>query len=292
MKTKVTEIPLWNRVMTLTRPGGDDPAPSVAGLVQSCAAFSERTVFRYRIGGRSPKPFNGALVEIEGMFDESRRAMERGRDLPVVLATDRQVPFLTLSFAQDPLSPKQPHHKVEISFDLSRPLVGPRGHFTFDELIAFFTVCISGFRPATGSIYDSQLLEIVVSTMTREAMIRQLPPKEHSYIPVSPVVEAVPRELVERLARLRHPTTFDITHIPEAVFWINYWGPKQLVAVGEARIRAAPWAFIAPHPSGGLLLASQRDAFDALNTNHLSQLALIADAIDLHSIQGNHHKRK
>jgi hypothetical protein len=32
--------------------------------------------------------------------------------------------------------------------------------------------------------------------------------------------------------------------------------------VGAQRIRTAPWACIAPHPDGWLILASQREAFD------------------------------
>jgi hypothetical protein len=292
MERSPTEVPLWQRSMVLVRQSRGHQAAPLQRLVQACAAFSERTTFRFRSRGRGLTPFSGTSAEIEQMLAEELRARGRGRDAPFVLATDRHDPLLILSYLRDPFTPSRPHYKVEISFSLERPLVGPGGHFTFDELGALFATCISGYQAATGAIYDSQLLEIVRSTVTREAMMQQLPPKEYQYIPVSPAVQAVPRSLVERLARIRHFMTFDITGVPEAVFWINYWGPQQLVSVGEHRIRAAPWAFIAPHPDGGLILASQCEAFDALNPDHLERLANIADAIDLYTVQGESRKRR
>lgn len=287
-RSRRTEVVLWSRSMSLIRERDNTPAPNIQAVVQRCAEFSERTIFRFKALGRRIETFSGTLSEIEEMVENLYRGIEGGESLPFVLITDRRDPLLTLSVIEDPLSPSQPYHKMEIFFNLKRPLVGPSSHFTFEELMVLFSRCCQGFEAATAAIYDSQLLEIVTSEITRHAIMLQLPPNEHKHIPISPIVQALPKEIVERLARLRHPLEFSTTKVPEAVFWINYWGPKQIANVGESRVRSAPWEYIDSHPSGGLILASQKEAFDALNLKHLEKLAKIADAIDLYSIQGKH----
>lgn len=278
--------PLWIRSLVLLRPAGGPAIELLARLTTACAAFSEATAFHFCGAPHRAKAFQGTAAEIERLIVQARRASGAGQDLPVFFWTDKENPRVSLSLGREFHAPRRQYDKVEFSFALDRPLVGEGGHFSFDELIRFFSICVDAWQAATGAVHDSQLVEIAANRITVEEMKRQLPPSEHKYIPRSEVVRSVPKDLAERLGRYRHPKGFDVTLIPEAVYWINYWNQRQVDHIGKERVLAAPWALQQPHPCGGYVLASQTEQFDALNPRHLEKLAAIVDAVDLFNAQG------
>lgn len=280
-----TDPPLWHRGLSLLRRSDRGTPRQIAELVRASNLFSALTTFRVRNTGTRFEEFAPSENAVAKAFAEISQGASRGLDLPFVLGTDRKNPALTLSYHRDPIAVRGAYDRVQIDFDLSRPLVGEGGLFTFPDLIKYTALCAEGFDAATAAIHDSRLFELVSFGYTSEMSKRQLPPSEHKYIPVPDIVKVTPTELVRRLSRVRHPSSFDLTRIPPAVFWINYWSAQQVKAVGESRVRSAPWEFIAPHPRGGLLLATQKKQLDALNPNDLERIAKIVDAVDLWSVQ-------
>ena len=285
-----TNTPLWHRSLNLLRRADRSVARHVSELVEASNYFSDATKFRVRNTGRRFQEFDATKESVEHAFGGAGKSAGRGGDLPFVLATDSSDPALTLSYLHDPLAVRGAYDRIEIGFDLSRPLVGPGGIFTFPDAMKYTARCVDGFDAATAAIHDSRLFELVATGYTLEMSKSQLPPSQHKYIPIPEIVKITPPELFRRLSRLRHPTSFDLTKVPPAVFWINYWNAEQVKSVGEDRVRSAPWGFIAPHPRGGLLLASQQEEFDALKLEHLERIARIADVLDLYSVQGRKHK--
>jgi hypothetical protein len=279
-----TPPPLWHRSLNLLRKAGS-PARHISDLVRASNSFSDATRFHVRLNGTGFRDFDATTESVERAFEEAGKSASRGIDLPFVLGTDRKDPALTLSYLYDPLAVRGAYDRIEIAFDLSRPLTGPGGIFTFPDMMKYIAVCVDGFDAATGAVHDSRLFELVASGYTLEMSKNQLPPNQHKYIPVPEIVKVTPPDLFQRLSRVRHPSSFDLTRIPPAVFWINFWNTQQVRSVGEDRIRSAPWEFIAPHPRGGLLLATQKEEFDAMNPKHLERIARIVDGLDLYSVQ-------
>jgi hypothetical protein len=285
MTAQRPEPPLFHRSLNLLRRGSQDLAQRLTDLVLASALFSEETTFRIRSLGMRNDDFDGSASEVERALEEAAQATKSNHDKPFVLGTARENPALILVYYADPMAVKGSYDRVEIHFDLSRPLLGNSGLFSFGNLMKYIAVCVDAFDAATAAVHDSRLFELVASAYTHEKSMQSLPPSEHKYIPVPEIVEITAPALVERLSRVRHPTTFDLTLIPPAVFWINYWSARQVQALGADRVRKAGWSFLAELPGGGLLLASQREEFDALNQEHLETLAKLADRLDLYSFQ-------
>jgi len=260
-------------------------AQRLTDLVAASALFSEETTFRIRSLGMRYEDFDGSAAAVEQALEQSLQAAKSDYDRPFVLGTARENPALILVYYADPMAVKGSYDRVEIHFDLTRPLLGDSGLFTFGNLMKYIAICVDAFDAATAAVHDSRLFELVASAYTREKSMQSLPPSEHKYIPVPEIVEITAPALVERLSHVRHPTTFDLTLIPPAVFWINYWSAKQVQAIGVDRVRQAGWSFLMELAGGGLLLASQREEFDALNREHLETLAKLADRLDLYSVQ-------
>jgi hypothetical protein len=281
-----TEPPLWHRALALLRRADRHIDRDLFRLLDASARFSERTAFRVRAKGASFEDFALSIEPVRVMLKESQQT-----GVPFFVATDRQNPLMSLTYYRDPLAPRGAYDTVEIRFDLSRPLVGSGGLFSFADLMKYIGLSVDTFEAASAAVHDSRLLELIASGYSREMAKQQLPRSEHKYLPVAEIEKVTPPQLVRRLSHYAHPMSFDATKIPQAVFWINYWDHTLVKSVGEDRIRAAPWGFIAHHPRGGLLLATQREEFDALNVDHLERIARIADALDLYSLQTGRHKR-
>lgn len=279
---------LWERLLVLTRPAADEIGPALAGLVRALAELGDRTALLYRAAGFRTRRFGGGAAEIAELLELQSASRDFEEEAPFVLLTARRNPLFTLRYGPDLLSPGEPYHRVELSFSLDRQLVGPGGHFSFDELLDLFAVAVEGFGAGFGAVLDSRLLEIVHARITVEEMRRRTPPEHHGEIGEPPVYQDVPRALVDRLARIRHPIYFDLHQVPPAVWWINYWTPDQLAAVGEEKVRSAPWARIREHPSGGLVLVALDEPLVATNNEHLQRVAAVADVLDLYAAQEPH----
>jgi len=280
-------LPLFHRSLNLLRRGGNDVVRRLAELVQASALHGSKSAFHVRALGMRFQDFDGSAKSIERALEEGREATRADRDLPFVLSTARNDPALVLSYFRDPMALRGSYDRVEINFNLSRPLIGDGGLMTFAGLMKYVALCVEGFDADTAAVHDSHLFQIVGSAYTRQMSMRNLPRSQHRYIPVAEIVERTPVDLVKRLSHVMHPTSFDLTKIPPAVYWINYWSAKQVKTLGEDRVRGAGWGFLVEHPRGGLLLASQREEFDALNRDHLENLARIADRLDLYSVQSS-----
>jgi hypothetical protein len=283
--------PLWHRALTLLRRADQHIERHLTELLEGSALFGERTAFRVRAKRGSFEDFAGSIESIRQTMEETQQAARRGVDLPFVLGTSRKDPMMTLSYQRDASAPRGAYDTVDIGFDLNHPLVGDNGHFSFTDLMKYIGLAVDTFDAASAAVHDSRLQELVTSTYSREMAKSQLPPSEHKYLPVAAIEEITPQQLVRRLSHYAHPSSFDATKIPQAVYWINYWDRTLVKSVGEDRIQAAPWAFVAKHPRGGLLLATQKEEFDALNKEHLERVAKLADALDLYALQTAKRKR-
>jgi hypothetical protein len=283
-------LPLLKRSMMLIRRASADIASHIEQLVRAAGLFSDRTAFRVRRTRTRTLEFRGSREEIETALEESRLAARAERDEILALGTSAAEPLLILTYLRDTMVSSRQYDTVDIAFNLERPLVGSGGHFSFGELLKFFAVLVDAFDAGTGSIGDSQLLQLIGYAYTQKALKAQLSRAELKQVSVPDIVQAAGPEIVARISRLQHPTSFNVLEAPAAVRWINYWGPRQVRAVGPERIRKAPWGFQAEHPGGGMLLASQEVQFDALNLQHLERIAAIVDAIALHEVQKKHQK--
>ncbi len=280
-----SSVPLWHRALHLLRKADKAPAQHVADVIAASNSFSDLTRLNVRNTGTSVRDFSASLEAIEAALQATVASARTDVDLPFVLGSDRTTPALVFSYERDPLAFRGSYDLADINFTLSRPLIGPGGLFTFADLMKYTALMVEGFDAATASVHESRLFELIASTYSTEMAKSQIPRSEYKYLPVSEIVRVTPPALVKRLSHVRHPTSFDLTRIPPAVFWINYWNPRQVKAVGEDRVRSAPWAFVAEHPRGGLLLATQTEEFDGLNRDHLQRVARIADTLDLYAVQ-------
>lgn len=281
-------FPLYERKIVLTRPGGDDLRQPLLALIRACGEADARLALRYRARGFRRVAFKGSAEEVAAALRAQRRGQEAGDVAPFFLTSAGSDPLLTLYASAEPLSPGVPHHKVELQFRTDRHLVGPDGHFGFDALVGLFGRVVEAFGAGYGAVTDSQLMEIVNARIAVEEMKRRIPRERHHQIGRPDFGGKVPRALAQRVARVQHPLYFDIHEVPPAVWWINYWSPRQLRAVSVERVRAAPWARVLPQPSGGLILVAVDEPFDATRTDHLERIAQIVEALDLHTVQGRY----
>lgn len=298
------EFRLWERLFRFTRPSVDPLVPAVTGLVRAAAQFSERTRFTVTLDERGARKFDGTEESIhrvlrssmqrfggpgfKGIADPEALLEVEGPVSAFALATDADEALIVLRYMPDPLAPAGSNHLVEFSFDLDRPLVGPAGHFSFDELWRLFAAAATGFGARWGAVLDSQLMEIVNWRIANEESLRRLPRSERKHFHTDWPYSQVPGTLVERLSRIRHPLYFDLHEVPPAVWWLNYWTARHVAAIGEERVRAAPWARIEEQPDGALLLATQEEAFDATNTVDLERIARILEMLELYDVQGRY----
>jgi hypothetical protein len=275
----------------MLRPVDRRAGQCLAELLKASALFGERTAFRMRATEDSFEDFTASNESVRQIFEELDRAGYLEMGFPAMFATTTDDPLLTLTFERQTLGSLRPHDRARISFNLDKPLVGNGGIFSFAELMKYVGVCVDAFDASSGAIYDSRLQELVSSVYLREKAKRESPPELYEDWPTPAIQEFTPRELARRLSHYADPASFDVAKIPTAVFWINYWNRTLVESVGEDRVRSAPWNLIVDHPRGGLLLATQREEFDALNEEHLERIARVADVLDLYTLQTGKRKR-
>jgi hypothetical protein len=99
------------------------------------------------------------------------------------------------------------------------------------------------------------------------------------------VAHALPPALALRLTSRIHVDGYDRGEIPEAVGWMNLWGPEVVERVGREKILAQPWDRVAELANGSLLLVVSADPPDRNRLDLLERVARVREGLELEALK-------
>ncbi|ACU63713.1 DUF5953 family protein [Chitinophaga pinensis] len=254
-----------------------DSLPRFLDLVQTCNDHSEATRLQYIYDGNayneytSPAALEKAFADLEQFWDKG------DYDKDVILFTDREHPLFSLVHT-DPFEYTH-EDTAAFTFNGGRPLLQPQGHFSYDTFHDFFVAAIDAYKATYAAVYDTDLETLIsFASFYGEVEIDE-------EISTPEIVLETPEQLTARIGRVISPELFNPLEIPPAIYWFNYWNEAQVKAVGEEKIKQAPFEVIEKRADGGYILVVQKENFDTHNTAHLERLAALYDHFDLYSLQ-------
>jgi hypothetical protein len=136
------------------------------------------------------------------------------------------------------------------------------------------------FGAHNAHVEDLTLLTRYRSRRAAERARAATPPELRRYLPAPPDLT----DGVDLGLSLLAPE-FDRRRVPEAIWWINYWGAAQVEALGEERVRAAGWAQVLDAAGGALVLVATDEPTDPHDRRHLERLRLLFDNVGLREAQ-------
>lgn len=253
-------------------------------VVDACNAFSSDTRLHYIFDGKNYSPYNthGEILQAWSKM-ESQYGGEGLEDV-FMLTTGKEDSFCVLGPNEDPYQFSDVDG-IEFSFNVSKPLLKPEGYISFGDCREWFIAVINSYEAYAGFIHDSYMEQLTAFGFVQQVYKQQLPEDQWKYIPIPDIVRNTPPELLTRITRLLPPEQFNRLEIPEAIYWFNYWNPYMVKNVGEEKIKTAPCEVVAKQKNGGYILITQKENFDAQNTEHLERLAVIYDHFNLYELQ-------
>jgi hypothetical protein len=157
----------------------------------------------------------------------------------------------------------------------------PKGSSLEMLLAALQAICpeIDAFYGYTENATLSQLHNREIRAY--EKAVASIPPGETRFYlepePYPGVTDILPELLLS--------SEFDYTRAPDGIWWVNYWSPAQVEAVGRNRILSAGWFRTIELANGGMILVATEEQTDVTNTEHMETLKRITEAIDLRGVQ-------
>ena len=263
--------------LQLFRPKEADSLNRFLDLVQACNDYSHATRLRYVFDGgtfndyTSPDALKQAFADLEKHWNDG----DFDRDL--ILSTDKDTPLLSLVHT-DPFEYTN-EDNAAFSFNGGRPLLQPEGLFSYEEFHHFFVTAINAYKARYAAVYDIEL-ETLISFASFYGEVEM-----DEEISTPDIVVKTPEHLTARIGKVMPPGLFNPLEIPPAIYWFNYWNEDQVKAVGEDKIKQAPFEVIEKFPDGGYILIVQKENFNTHNTAHLEKLAALYDYFDLHTLQ-------
>lgn len=238
---------LYNRVLKISREKNANSSQRFLDLVLACNAFSDATKLPYIFDGTSYTAYSTTEALAQAIAG-AKQAFDEGNDM--ILATHPGNSTFSLTHAD--IFDDTTVDEAEFAFNLSKPLLGSDGYFSFDTFLGFFKTTIQAYDGKVARVYDSELEQLIAGS-----------------------------DLV------LDPGEFDILKVPEAVYWFNYWNNDQVQLIGEEKLRKAPFELIEKQPGGGYILITQKENFDAHNTAHVQKITDICAYLDLYTLQEN-----
>jgi hypothetical protein len=246
-------------------------------LVQTCNDHSEATRLQYIYDGNAYNNYTSVAALSQAFTDLEKYWNEGDFDKDVILFTDREQPLFSLVHT-DPFEYTN-EDTAAFTFNGGRPLLQPAGHFSFDTFLQFFTAAIAAYKAQYAAVYDTDLETLIsFASFYGEVEIDE-------EVSTPEIVQHTPEQLSARIGRVISPELFNPLEIPPAIYWFNYWNKDQVKAVGEEKIRQAPFEVIVPCPDGGYILVVQKENFNTRNAIHLERLAALYDYFDLYTLQ-------
>ncbi|MBW8684935.1 DUF5953 family protein [Chitinophaga rhizophila] len=246
-------------------------------LVQTCNDHSQATRLQYIYDGNayidytSPSALQQTFADLEKYWNEG------DYDKDVILFTDKEHPLFSLVHT-DPFEYTNEDTAAFI-FNGGKPLLQPGGHFSYETFHHFFTATIDAYHAQYAAVYDTELETLIsFASFYGEVEIDE-------EITTPDIVLNTPEGLTARIGRVISPELFNPLEIPPAIYWFNYWNETQVKAIGEEKIKLAPFEVIEKRADGGYILVVQKENFDTRNTAHLERLATLYDYFDLHTLQ-------
>lgn len=175
------------------------------------------------------------------------------------------------------------------SFELSLPGPRERQLLDLDGMMSLIHTCATTLE---AHVAYTLHLALHVTYHGRRAIERternlsHLPAKVRASIPKQ-TFEPVPG-IAPGLPDLLEAADFDETLVPDGVYWLNWWNPRMIDALGRDRVERAGWTRIARHPDGSMTLAATEAPPDLTSPADVGRLIRILDALELRAQQERH----
>ena len=149
-----------------------------------------------------------------------------------------------------------------------------------DLVIPLVIDVAQAFGASNARVEDDRLALRYQGRRAAERAREATPPELRQFLPDLP---DVPAELL--LPDLLVPQEYDRAEVPPGVWWVNYWGPRQVTALGEERVRTAEWAQIVETGHRALMLVATEEPLDPDSPQHISHLRQLLDHLQLRHAQ-------
>lgn len=275
--------------IVLLRRAGDAPRlEAIVALLRRCGELEPPVVFTRHRGPDMTWAIEELTVEwLRRSYDLIEEPAERAvamlavmteHDEPVKLMYQRQLRFL-------------PHRYEVVTIDVpwaprkaDRPVLQTRA-----QLLSLLREAAVAFDADIAALYPRSLHALVrlasgIGVRDRDG-VDGGNGSSRGVGPIPPFISDLPAGLFERFAALLPARRFDAATIPEAVWWVNVWGPRVVEAVGRERIEAQPWARIEPAGDGGLFLQTTRERPGPGKPEALARIADITEGLELPALQ-------
>lgn len=256
---------------------GDSDADLASALLGAARVLQQHAICQpLRYAGDPPRPIEPIAGAIMDYLAELRGDRERGVPSVFRLSGDPpdKSPALFLEFEAAPAGPAQ-----ALWITLQRELAEATN--AIERLSRAIVELGSEFGAYHAATEDEQLMQLYRGVRAAERARSAVPAELRQYVPEP----HPPAGAAGRLPSLLVPQEFDRRRVPDAVWWINFWDRVQVETVGQAKIRAAPFARVGELASGALLLVATDEPTDAGNRAHIDRLASIVEHLDLRRLQ-------
>lgn len=270
-------MPLHVSTLQLFRKREAASLPRFLDLVQTCNDHSEATRLQYVFDGNAYNDYTSVTALSQAFTDLEKHWNEGDYDKDVILFTDREHPLFSLVHT-DPFE-YTGQDTAAFTFNGGTPLLKPHGHFSYEAFHDFFIATIDAYKARYAAVYDSDL-ETLVSFASFYGEVEM-----DEEVSTPEIVLATPAYLTARIGTVISPELFNPLEIPPAIYWFNYWNEDQVKAVGEERVKEAPFEVIEKRADGGYILVVQKENFNTRNLAHLERLAALYDHFALHTLQ-------
>ncbi|HWS56669.1 MAG TPA: DUF5953 family protein [Pyrinomonadaceae bacterium] len=266
------------RVVVERAADAEPPLPrALLAVTRALEAWRPGAPLRY--AGDPPRPFEVTEQALASYLSEVRRAWAAYEPEIFRLADAEGSPRLALFFNEE----QTPWGRIEsLWFSLPADLSAPE--FSLDRLAALLASVCEGFGAYHGAVEDERLMMLYRARRAAERARAQLPPELRGFVPDAPPLAGVEGALPPLLL----PQEFDRRRVPDAVWWINFWGASQVREVSPERARAAGWERAAEQAGGGMVLAATEEPTEVTDAAHLRLLRGIIERLGLYDLQRRH----
>jgi hypothetical protein len=258
------------RLLVLRRSPDCEP-PLARGLAHAVAALGEfHGGARMTYAGDPPHPIEPDEATLGALLAEVRRDWRAG--VPEI--------FMLVDAPEEP--------RAQLFLNIEETPVGPVAAAwstvpdvaNLESMMDGVSAVAHGFGAEHAHLEDDQLLTVYRGARSVERGRSTLPPELRQYVP-----ELAHPHVSSTIPQLLVPQEFDVRRVPDAVWWVNFWGRIQVDAVGRDRVAAAPWARLVEQPNDALLLAATEEPTDVERSDHAAALATLVTALGLRELQ-------
>ena len=264
----------FRRVYAQRRQGaGPALAQSLLATTRHLAEWQPQWPLTYY--GDPARPITISELTLQAALRDFQAA--RARMIPVIfrLASAPVNPRLSLFYDVEPT----PYGNIEYIW-FSLPHQAPPESLNLEVLLELLGTVAADFGAFNACIQDEQLSMVYYSQRSARLARTHLPPELQQYVPDI----TLPESQIQ-VPELLTPGEFDRAQVPEALWWLNFWGPGQAAAVGLERIRRLDWAYLDITAEGAVLNAVTAEPLDATYPHHIERLSRLLTHLRLAELQ-------